>query len=611
MHLLTLKILLIATILCLSHATCPAESIESRRRILLEAAQDSAEETSRSEFRVADALFELGRTDQALKAVNSQLDALEPGNKINRWMHGGNTNFIAWPGIDTYMRYHDRMDRATLDRYRRIYTGGVFYKRLTTSNHVIMAAVTRYLATQAWGDSAFKADSFWAEGRDPKYPFKQAASGEPLEGTYFTKDDRSGEKYIRQHLRNVVTQGPGEYASRPYGAQNLLPLLTLAECAKDPEIRHRARMAYEYCIIQLAPAWLGGHLATFSPRSYPDMLTQQPWGVATLPWYYFGGVPPGDPAKSPALRIATAAHRLPDALQEAGTDRTRPYTYRALINSWTLTHYVNRTYALFCRSSKARGRGFSGQSYPCGVMWNEPDVSRASHLWVTNPVADRATGDRSNLTNGIHTHGVSKFEEQLLHENTMLSVYDIDSGFRNPYVLGYIPGGARAVINDSQSTGRIFLHYGNVLIALHASQPFAWDPSQPMLAPAGKPRPGDSEFRIMTTKAAVAIETAHPDEIPAATPQAQLAAFRYKLSAATRITTSSDPHFTANYTDRSGNTLTCSYGGKDFINGQAVDYAKWPVLESPWTRQQQTDSPLIVTEGKQDLTYDFKQWTVQ
>jgi hypothetical protein len=65
--------------------------------------------------------------------------------------------------------------------------------------------------------------------------------------------------YLREIIAATVRGGPGEFASRPYGAQNVLPLLALADCAKDPELAARARIAYEVCLAQIAPAWLRGH----------------------------------------------------------------------------------------------------------------------------------------------------------------------------------------------------------------------------------------------------------------------------------------------------------------------------------------------------------------
>jgi hypothetical protein len=581
-------------------AVAGSETFEQRRKRFLDAVWadyqlNAAKPSAKQAFFRAGALFELGRVEEGRRLVGRGLDQLVPGNKENRWIHGGNSGFVAWPGMDCYHRYGASLDDTLKDRYRTIYTGAVFYKRLSTSNHKIMAAVTRYLATQAWGPDAFKPDPFF-EGKED-------------DGSRYEKADPTGEKYCRAMIEETVRTGPGEYASRPYGAENVLPLLTLAECARDPEIRSRARIAYEVAMAQLAPAYLRGLLATFSPRSYPDVETQQPWGIAALAWAHFGGLPPATLHDPWALRAATAQLRLPDALVAAGTARAEPYVYRALINRWALTHSVNRSYVLFSRSPKADTRQFLGQSYPCGVMWEEPDPARGSHLWITNPAADDNDGDPGNRPTGIHTHGVTKFEQQVQHRDALLSVYEIPADFRNPYVLAYVPGGYRAAVNDSRASQRIFLHYGTVLVAVSAAHPFAWDPAAGIRAPAAKPRAGDSEFRVKALKTAVALETAAPADFPGATPQEQLEAFRQAVLARSKVACTGDGKPTGRYTDRSGNTLECVFDGPDTVNGQAVDYAAWPVLESPWTKQAR-GGPLVVTAGAVTRTYDFNTWTV-
>ncbi len=576
-------------------------SFEQRRQRFLDAVwadyrANAGKPSAKQSFFRAEALFELGKVEEGRRLVHRGLDQLVPGNRENRWIHGGNSGFVAWPGMDCYVRYEASLDDALKTRYRTIYTGAVFYKRLSTSNHKIMAAVTRYLATQAWGPDAFTPDPFF-EGKED-------------DGSRFEKSDPTGETYCRAMIEEAVRSGPGEYASRPYGAENVLPLLTLAECARDPQVRQRARIAYEVALAQLAPAYLRGHLATFSPRSYPDVETQQPWGIAALAWAHFGGVPPATLHDQWALRAATAQLRLPDALVAAGTARSEPYVYRALINRWALTHYVNRTHVLFSRSPKADTRQFMGQSYPCGVMWEEPDPARGSHLWITNPAADDNDGDAGNRPTGIHTHGVTKYEQQLQHRDASLSVFDIPADFRNPYVLGYVPGGCRAVVNDSRASRRIFLHYGTVLVAVSAAHPFEWDPAAGIRAPASTPRAGDSEFRVRAMKTAVALETAHPAEFPGAAPQEQLEKFRQAVLGRSTIACATDGKPTGRYTDRLGNTLECVFDGPDTVNGAPVDYAAWPVLESPWTKQAR-GGPLTVTAGGVARTYDFAAWTVE
>jgi hypothetical protein len=587
----------------LTEAAAGPETFDDRRRAVLESfAKEGSEKFIRAEC-----LFALGRAGQALVEVNKGLDALEPGNKINRWMHGGNTGFIAWPGIDCYIRFEKLMDAATRERYRRIYTGGVFYARLSTSNHKIMAAMTRYLATQVWGPDSFRADPYFM-AKDPYIIEMTAKAKNPppgyVWGTSFTKGDATGENYLREIIKATVRGGPGEFASRPYGAQNVLPLLSLADCAKDPEMAAQARIAYEVCLAQIAPAWLRGHIATFAPRSYPDTESQQPWGFATLPWLYFGGVPPKLSDAKAAAAAAVSTYRVPAEIVNAATDRSAPYFYQAFINGWALNHYMNRSYALFSRSAKAGGKPWQGQSYPCGVMWDEPDAGKGSHLWITNPAAD----DPGKM--GMHTHGVRAYEQEILGRDSLLFVFQMPTDVSFPYVLGYVPGGHRAAINDSASTGRIFLHYGSVLIAVTASEPFQWTPADGIRAPASPPRGGDSEFRVNSRNCAVAIETAPPSEFPGNDPAAQLAGFRKTIMERSALSATGGSPASGAYRNRFGDTLECTFDGPDKVNGETVDYHAWPSLKSPWTAQKTPDGPLAIRDQDSKRTYDFIRWKI-
>ena len=584
-------------------ASSPSSTFDERRHAVLAAYAGGGKD---DHFVRAECLFELGRIPEGLAEVNKGLDPLVPGNRINRWMHGGNTGFVAWPGLDCYLRYERYLDAATKERYRVIYTGGVFYARLSTSNHKMMAAVSRYLATQIWGADAFRADPYFAD-KDPYIREMTAKSREPgvVWGTRFAGEDPTGEKYLRSIVTATVKGGPGEYASRPYGAQNILPLLTLADCAKDPLLAKQAQMAWEVCLIQFAPAWLRGHLATFAPRSYPDTESQHPWGVATIPWLYFGGVNPDLTHAKAAARCATDSYRIPAVILPAATDRSKPYVYRALINGWALDHYVNGTYALFSRSSKAGGRPWQGQSYPCGVMWEDADPNHGSHLWITNPAADEPG------KMGLHTHGVRPFEQEVLGRDALLFLFNILPDNPRPYALGYVPGGWLAMINDSTSSGRIFLHYGSVLIAVTASQPFDWNPEGGILAPASTPRKGDSEFRVKAAHCAVALETSSPSTFPGAVPAEQLRAFRAAILERSSLKADSASSLSARYVNRLGETLECEYNGVDRFDGEAIGYGGWPVSESPWTSRNRETAPLTVTDGTTRRIYDFTNWTVR
>ena len=599
-------------------AAADLATFADRRQAMLAAAcrgyeADPRKPAWKNAFLVAAALFESGKIEEGRRMAGFALDGLVPGNRINRWYLGGNSGFVVWPGIDCYIRYEHLLGDELKARFKQIYTTGVFYRRFSTSNHVTMAGVTRFLAVQTWGREAFSPHPDYADKVYEALPPDVRKTTRFPPSQLFSNDDPDAVKFVHQLVEQVVARGPGEYASRPYGAENTLPLLSLAECAKDPALRAKARLAYEVSLLQLAPTWLRGHLATFAPRSYPDMETQQPWGIAALVWLYYGGVPPADIAHEWALRAATSSYHLPAVAVPIGADRTRPFRHRALVNGWALDHHVTPGYALFARSPKhALATGarmpFQGQSYPCGLMWDEPDVSRSSHLWITCPAADD-NADPKNTVAGLHTHGVTPHEQEVLHGDALVWAFDIPPGARNPYVLGFIPGGARAVIDDATSEGRLYLHYGSVLVGLAASQPFPWDPAAGIRAPAGKPPEGCAEFRIACRAAAVAIEAGVPGDFGAGPAADQLAAFRAVLRKATRIECTPGEKPVARYVDRHGNRLECTFDGEDRVNGAVVDYRHWPILDNPWTVQT-TPEQLVIGDGETVRTYDFRRWKV-
>lgn len=535
-------------------------------------------------------LYSAGKNAEADRLADAALATMDPSNpKHSRWIDGGNSGFTVWPGIHCYSLYKDQMSPELIEKFKRVYTGAVFYRRLSTSNHVLMAAVTSYLARQEWKDEEFVPDPF----------FKESQRG----GRIFTKHDPNGEKELKKRIEGILKGGPGEYASRPYGMQNILPIFSIAVCSHDKELAAKARMAYELSILQLAPVYLRGHLATFAPRSYPDVMTQSPWGGAKLAWLYFGGIKSDRLTGGYELLAVASNYRFPDPLVIIGTERSKPYRHRALINKWTLDHWMTPNYGLFSRSSKAAGYGWAGQSLPCGVMWEDRRPNRGSHLWITTPAAD----EKGKM--GIHTHGIrTRYEEQMLARDTLLSVYNIDPKSTFPYAMGYLPGGYKTIIDESKE-GRIWLHYGVVLICVAAANPMEYDPAAGIAAPATKPLEGDSEFRVRHPKTAIVLETASPDEFTGDNPQKQLEAFCAKLKEKCSLEFD-EATCTGTYRNRYGEVLRLEFKGKDSVNGVENDYTKWPVMDNPWMLQEASAGPLTVKVGEKTWIYDLQNFIV-
>jgi hypothetical protein len=227
-------------------------------------------------------------------------------------------------------------------------------------------------------------------------------------------------------------------------------------------------------------------------------------------------------------------------------------------------------------------------------MWDEPDPGKGSHLWITVPMSD-------GKPLAYATHGIAARHARFAQERGSLLMVTHDlPGAKFPYALGFIPGGWRAMIDESRSTGRIFLHYGSVLIALHANHPFAWDPHAGVLS--GARREADSEFRVEGPDVALALETALPPSNPEADPRASLESFRMKVMERSRLSANS-------FLDREGTLIEREFDGDTRINGRRTDYESWPLLENPWMRQE-WEGNLTISDGRTRRVYDVENWTV-
>jgi hypothetical protein len=70
------------------------------------------------------------------------------------------------------------------------------------------------------------------------------------------------------------------------------------------------------------------------------------------------------------------------------------------------------------------------------------------------------------------------------------------------------------------------------------------------------------------------------------------------------------------FTSLTGHTLDltwlshkAAYTGQSKVDGQALDYASWPLLTNPWVFQQTNSPQLTINIGGQRLEYDFANWT--
>jgi hypothetical protein len=476
--------------------------------------------------------------------------------------------FVLWALMDGYLACREQMDEEVRAQIERLFTnneGGLPIFGGSTSNLGMLANVNCHLAQSIWKRESFS-------------PSLQKEIG---------SKDPQREHWLTQRLDKIAHSGAGEFASRPYAAYNLLPLLTLAERSPNTALREKARLAYEISLAHASGTWLRGHWAAPSGRSYPDEMTQRPNSNIGFLWYYFGGAAPLK--MNPSIVAMLAKYRPPAAILQAATDRTRPYVCRTRFDGGGRfqTSYVNGAYAAFSNATSGR-HPIYGQTYPYGVMWCAPG-GQGGFLWVTVPGND-------GFPLGDHAHGVSEhFIQFLQHEGTLLAVVDglshrerAHPGCWFPYVLTQVPPGWVAALDEGPSAGRLLWHFGTVMIALLATEKFEWSRRAGLLS---DPKSAHSEFRIHGENLAVAVETASPEDFPGATPDEQLKAFRDALEKTTKLEcVIPSGRAVATYLNRHGDRLENPFVGMDQstskINGTHVDYAQWPLVENPWMRQE-------------------------
>ena len=509
-----------------------------------------------------------------------------------------NGGFSLWPGMDAWYRHNGIFSQALKDKYRDEYVGARYYGG-STPNQRLMGATASYLASEIWGVGPVTSVSNGSNG-----------TGDP-----------SGKAFLNKILTDLPRYNSEEHNASQYLTFNLGPFHTLANFAPDPLLRQKARMGFDWMVADTAPSWLNGYACISNTRGRVDAPQNTYNGTTNLGWWLKFGGP--NPANGLNLNLH-AQYALPDfpGLPEeiitAATDRSTPYTRYSVAQryvSGTKNAHFKQTwmtpkYALWSQveaevslnpdgslrintfDTRFIQDGYQGERW--GIAWDDAP-SGESVITIKSPTTYRGT-----------TSGISIYEDTLQSEETLIAVHNIptpsgqtgnDGTFPNQFVKGAIPNGYLAYTDESSNTGRIFLHYNNLLVSIYLTKPFANFTGSP-------------GFDVPATKLGVIVETASPSEFPQTTAAARLAAFRTEILATTTDQTGiDDPAPRLTYTNRKGKTLSLTYGQPGSINGDTIDYLQWPTLGNPWMHQPPTGNLTLIGPNRRVL-YNFNDWTI-
>ncbi len=522
------------------------------------------------------------------------------------WLANNGYTFDIWPALDATIRWKKYVDATS----RNIVKGrlrGINYTSPGTANLVKLSQTIRFLGSEEFGEDAFD------------HPADDWRPSDP-----------NGRKWLIDTLRSQSMTGLSEFASNDYGNLNSLPSLSLGHLAQDPEMRAAGVTSFTAFMAQLAAVWqpLEYYAGVWSSRSYEDQSGY--YGVFGRELYQAlgGGGRTGD-GKAMAL-MAASGFTMPAPILHAANDRTTSYNVRHRGDGYQQAFVNANNYVLF-GSTDGRAAG-SGWCWGYGVRWR----GMKNFFWLMGC----ATDDSEDIWSSSN-HGKMQLDfDILLHRDSMLYAFDKSHPLaRDPrYAQAQVPGGYQAMINDSATSGRVFLHYGTVMIAVASDVLFNWDPNAGIYSPRNAPQPGDSEFRIAVggvgypqndpnfaanisttnNRFAVAIETALPTEFAGADAAAQLAAFKTTLLATTSVshtdvTVGTYKITRGRYMNRHGDVIEKESYNDDrtlrggWINGVAVDYANWPKQQNPWMSTTSSGDVLTVTSGTQRAVLNYNQ----
>ncbi|MEX1116949.1 MAG: hypothetical protein WEB53_17005 [Akkermansiaceae bacterium] len=522
------------------------------------------------------------------------------------WLVNNGYTFDIWPALDATIRWKKYVDTVS----RNIVKGrlkSVNYTSPGTSNLVKLSQTIRFLGSEEFGEEAFD------------HPADDWRPSDP-----------NGRNWLLDKLRQESMIGLSEFASNDYGNLNSLPSLSLGYLARDPEMRATGVTSFTAFMAQLAAVWQPQeyYAGVWSSRSYEDQSGYYGTFGRELYQALGAGGRTGD-GKAMAL-MAASGFTLPAPILHAANDRTTSYNVRHRGDGYQQAFVNANNYVLF-GSTDGRAAG-NGWCWGYGVRWR----GMKNFFWLMGCATDESADIWSSSN-----HGKMQLDfDILLHRDSMLYAFDKSRPLsRDPrYAQAQVPGGYQAMINDSATSGRIFLHYGTVMIAVASDVLFNWDPNSGIHSPRNTPEPGDSEFRIAVggvgypqndpnfaasisatdNRFAVAIETALPAEFAGANAAAQLATYKTALLANTSIshtdvTVGTYKITRGRYVNRHGDIIEKESYNDDrtlrggWINGVAVNYNAWPKQENPWMSTTPDGGVLTVTGGSQRAVLSYNQ----
>jgi hypothetical protein len=443
----------------------------------------------------------------------------------------------------------------------------------------------------------------------------------------------------------TTNYGQGEYDSPNYIQEYLIPMSLLAGWAGDPGLRQKARMMLDYLIYDYAVENLDGLYGGAHSRVYPRQIVA-PDATSTTPigWLLFGF--PGRAADPANTVLALSGYTPPPILERIARDSaSRPYVERELKRTrWRMRNAGPASFVIgdkrtipvykysyvdsdFVLGSTQGGLLQPIQQQTWSLKWRSADRAKetANTFFSVQPYSSPVEGtmffseNYDVITNLIARSKAdydsedklpsgSPHEQVFQHQAALIGLYDLPAGNRFPHVTTFF---SRDLVHTTEDpSGWIFAQGGPVYIAFRPLAAGTWKPNDW----TGLLRTGaggwvsagfaswGSGHRCFVSDAprnGYVVQVAPVRDFPS------FAAFQAAVRALPlQFSTAAAPEVT--FTALDGSVLHARYGAVPSVDGRPVDYAGWPLFESPFAVEPRGSRKLELSYGGERLLLDFK-----
>lgn len=467
-------------------------------------------------------------------------------------------------------------------------------------------------------------ENHWAMYYTTLYLMSELYPGEPGSTWYTGKSSAENLAEARDYLVHwmdiTTARGQGEYDCTQYLGEYCISMLLLATWADDPAMRQRGRMMLDYLLADYAVDSLNGMYVGAHARTDDTQVLEKWNGLSSFfGWLFFGNCPPPSGYGTWGIFFAATAsvssYELPEVIYRIATDRDTPYLSRELKRTsyrWRNTdeHEVRVYKTTYMTKDYAVGSDQGGilqpvQQHSWDVTWAVADPRGAHNtLFSLNPYYSvhalqmylnempdalldsvRQNARPSYLSGDKFLSG-SPYEQVFQQDDTVVALYDIAPGTTFEHVNGFFSKDLARLEEDP--SGWIFVQGGRTFIAYYPLAPYEWRPM----------KDGDRRLYSPHLRNGTIVQAAPMDKF------ASWDAFKQAIRALP-LKVQRDPKPRVEFTTLRGRRLVCAYGENPLVDGQPVEYAKWPLFESPYLHAAPGSHKLVLTHGRLTRVLDF------